>query len=228
MTLRENLDCYAQVEQRKILIKLSESGDVSKHFFLTGGTALSVFYLHHRISEDIDLFTIDIINFSEILLWIRSVWPDSHVLIRSSQYFLSLSIKDVRVDFVHDPLSMKIDRHIFTWRNGMSLAIDNIKNIASNKLCTLVSRTEPKDFVDFYFLFKKCSTIELKDVLLNAKRKEAIFDDPPTAAYQIEENIRFVREHEELFPPLKIKLELDDFYKFFRDIVRYLYDMVSP
>ena len=31
----------------------------SKAFYLTGGTALSVFYLAHRLSEDFDLFTSD-------------------------------------------------------------------------------------------------------------------------------------------------------------------------
>ena len=28
-------------------------------FFLTGGTALAAFYLHHRLSVDLDLFTLD-------------------------------------------------------------------------------------------------------------------------------------------------------------------------
>ena len=28
-------------------------------FFLTGGTALAAFYLHHRMSVDLDLFTLD-------------------------------------------------------------------------------------------------------------------------------------------------------------------------
>jgi hypothetical protein len=39
------------------LAKISELAPVSETFFLTGGTALSVFYLHQRVSEDIDLFS---------------------------------------------------------------------------------------------------------------------------------------------------------------------------
>ena len=30
---------------------------IVKRFYLTGGTALAEFYLKHRLSEDIDLFT---------------------------------------------------------------------------------------------------------------------------------------------------------------------------
>jgi len=33
--------------------------DVSRRFFLTGGTALAAFHLHHRLSKDLDLFTLD-------------------------------------------------------------------------------------------------------------------------------------------------------------------------
>ena len=31
--------------------------EITKRFYLTGGTALAEFYLKHRLSEDIDLFT---------------------------------------------------------------------------------------------------------------------------------------------------------------------------
>ncbi len=33
--------------------------EVGTRFFLTGGTALAAFYLHHRLSGDVDLFTTD-------------------------------------------------------------------------------------------------------------------------------------------------------------------------
>ena len=33
--------------------------DTGQLFFLTGGTALAAYYLHHRLSVDLDLFTLD-------------------------------------------------------------------------------------------------------------------------------------------------------------------------
>ena len=43
--------------QREVLSGLSRNEDISNYFFLTGGTALSAFYLAHRVSEDLDLFS---------------------------------------------------------------------------------------------------------------------------------------------------------------------------
>ena len=42
--------------QRKLLRAIGES-PLRDEFFLTGGTALAVLYLHHRYSVDLDLFT---------------------------------------------------------------------------------------------------------------------------------------------------------------------------
>ena len=42
--------------QRAFLDHLLES-ELVEHFYLTGGTALSAFHLHHRRSDDLDLFS---------------------------------------------------------------------------------------------------------------------------------------------------------------------------
>lgn len=42
--------------QRSFLQQLGRS-DLRETFFLTGGTALSAFFLAHRYSEDLDFFT---------------------------------------------------------------------------------------------------------------------------------------------------------------------------
>ncbi|MEW6006970.1 MAG: nucleotidyl transferase AbiEii/AbiGii toxin family protein [bacterium] len=44
-------------EQGKFLDLVSEEKSLCKRFYLTGGTPLSAFYLFHRVSEDIDLFS---------------------------------------------------------------------------------------------------------------------------------------------------------------------------
>lgn len=43
--------------QKEALQELFESYRELESFYLTGGTALAAFYLHHRYSEDLDLFT---------------------------------------------------------------------------------------------------------------------------------------------------------------------------
>lgn len=46
------------------------------HFFLTGGTALAAFYLHHRLSVDLDLFTLDDLALQEADILIPQIAAD--------------------------------------------------------------------------------------------------------------------------------------------------------
>ena len=55
---QENKACYLSETQREVLVQLMTEPTIEQHFFLTGGTALAVFYLHHRMSNDLDLFTL--------------------------------------------------------------------------------------------------------------------------------------------------------------------------
>ncbi|MBK6432829.1 nucleotidyl transferase AbiEii/AbiGii toxin family protein [Candidatus Amarolinea dominans] len=41
------------------------AAEASQRFFLTGGTSLAAFHLHHRHSVDLDLFTLDDLALSE-------------------------------------------------------------------------------------------------------------------------------------------------------------------
>lgn len=43
--------------QQDVLSILSKESVVIDNFYLTGGTALAEFYLHHRQSEDLDFFS---------------------------------------------------------------------------------------------------------------------------------------------------------------------------
>jgi hypothetical protein len=58
------------------------------------------------------------------------------------------------VEFVHDPLSNGEERPGVELEDGRRLKVDNLRNIVSDKLGAVVSRQEPKDFVDFYFIAK--------------------------------------------------------------------------
>jgi len=220
---KEDMDCYASPTQRAILVQLAELPLIGERFFLTGGTALSVFYLHHRTSEDLDLFTVDAVDLSEISFWVRSVWQSDQAIVRTTRQFLSLLIHDVKVEFVIDTLSDRTERRRAAF-GERSVMIDSLHNIAVNKLCTLVSRTEPKDFVDFYFLIKDVAAFDVEVLFEAARRREALLDDPATAAYQLEEGARFIREHTQLIPRLKRSFNLDKMLAFFGDFAKKIYE----
>lgn len=116
--IKENTSCYATYVQKEVLAQLITYPDIEKKFFLTGGTALSVFYLHHRLSDDLDLFTKDFSSLSEVAFWIKTNWPKESVTIKEADQFLSLLIKDVKVDFVIDTLSSDEERERCMFENG--------------------------------------------------------------------------------------------------------------
>ncbi len=226
MNPKENKKYYAQDIQRKILIHLITLPDIENNFFLTGGTALAVFYLNHRQSNDLDFFTLNRIDLSKIGFEIQRIWTNKVAKIKESPNFLSLLIKDSKVDFVIDPLSNKEKRQKIIFENHHHLIIDNINKIVSNKLCTLVSRTEPKDYIDFYFIRKHFPSLNINSIYKNAKKKDVIFDDPPSAAYQIEEGLNFLKNNFSLFPKVIKKFNKKDFFSFYNKLADWLYKKV--
>lgn len=125
----EDISCYSSPVQRSILIQFTEHPLVREHFFLTGGTALSVFFLHHRFSEDLDFFAVDPVDLSELSFWIRTVWPTEHAIVRNTAQFLSVLIRDVKVDFVIDALSDRTKRERAQFGQH-SLMIDTLATAA--------------------------------------------------------------------------------------------------
>jgi predicted nucleotidyltransferase component of viral defense system len=219
----EDKSCFASQQQRAILHHVAGFPLVHKHFFLTGGTALSVYYLHHRTSEDLDLFTVDkSVVLNEISFWIKNTFVSNQKVIKSSQTFLSLLIHEVKVDFVIDRLSGVEDRE-YVPVDSNTIMIDSPENIAANKLCTLVSRTEPKDFIDFFFLMNHMQNIHFDILYEIAQGREALLDDPPTAAFQIEEGLHFIKNNINLIPSLKKDFNFERFIGFYEDIAQKIY-----
>jgi predicted nucleotidyltransferase component of viral defense system len=225
--ISEHRDCYVSATQREVLIDLLRNGVVSDNYFLTGGTALSVFYLHHRRSNDLDFFTRQQSDLSGIDFTIRTLWGSDYVRTKSSETFLSLLIKGIRVEFVVDRLSLDEERERVALDSLHSLRVDTPNNIASNKLCTLASRTEPKDFVDYYAL---CKTLKIENhdrIFADAKGKDRIFEDPPTAAYQIEQGLEFLRRHPDTIPELLVPLDKKDLADFYSSLVRWMFSLTT-
>jgi len=216
--------------QREVLSGLSRNEEISDFFFLTGGTALAAFYLVHRVSEDLDLFSKEKADLADIDFWISKTWPGETVPIRRSRGFLSVLIRDVKVDIVYDQLAAPGNRKRADLGEGRSIAVDTIDNIASNKLTTLISRTEAKDFIDFYFIRRRFPQLEISEIYRGARAKDVQFDDPASAAYQIElavEDLRRISRggsEMKMVPPLLVSIDWTDFWRVFTDLAKWIYD----
>lgn len=222
---RENRSCYATPAQRKILLELLTNSLIEERFFLTGGTALAVFYLNHRVSNDIDLFTTQTVQLEDLDLWLKRTWPHDYLLTNRAEHFLSVLVRGVKVDFVIDSLSSKQDRPAATFENNHTLHIDTLENIVSNKLCTLVSRTEPKDFIDFYYIQRGDEAFSFETIYEAARTKEGVFYDPPTAAYHLENNLDFFRQNQDMFPEMRLDFRAVELLEFYENLIHRIYDL---
>ena len=143
------------------------------HFFLTGGAALAGFYLGHRRTQDLDLFTLE----NEIENGFRVAGETAEELgaeiesIQTSPDFRRLLVRrgdeSIIVDLVREYVFQveSVKREI----NG--IRIDSPEEIFANKLCALLSRSEIRDLVDARELEK--SGLILEDGLNAAAKKDS-------------------------------------------------------
>ena len=143
-------------------------------FFLTGGTALSAFYLQHRYSEDLDLFTLDSDAFDRVPLYVADTATRLTASVASLQtapqfhrYRLSRKGESVIVDFVREVVpQISEEKNRFE-----GILVDTLDDITANKICTVVSRAEIKDYIDLYFLAR--AGYPLENYIELAQRKDA-------------------------------------------------------
>lgn len=161
---------------------LRQFGDIadSKEFYLTGGTALSLFYLRHRRSNDLDFFTNNpelIIPFSynlEVGLKSKGYCTQRQ---RGFHSFVEIIVdKDKESTVLHlaqdAPYRLETVRQFPDYPN---INVDSLSDIASNKLLALFGRATLRDFIDVYFLIKK-KHFNTEELILSAKKKDPGFD----------------------------------------------------
>jgi hypothetical protein len=149
------------------------AAETGQRFFLTGGTALAAFYLHHRLSVDLDLFTLDDLALPESDALVDQLATRLGCQIgrsRRTEHFRQFLLESeaegpLQVDLVRDFGPQYGQR-----RTIGGIVVDSIENIGANKLTAILGRTEPKDFVDLYFILQ--AGYDFEDLLVKAQTKD--------------------------------------------------------
>lgn len=166
---------------------LSIIGQLSVEFYLTGGTALSRVYLHHRYSEDLDFFVNGAKDFKQQVNTVINSLTDSGMKVDSSvadegfaRIFIFEGENSLKVDFVNDVQF----RSGITIETELFLRTDNLLNILSNKV-TALGRYSTKDVVDIVFI---CGVIPFKweQIFYDATEKD-LWANPINAAEVLEQ-----------------------------------------
>ena len=165
-------------------------------FFLTGGAALVGFYLNHRQTEDVDLFTLEDeieLGFALVNEVAREMGADVESIQTTPDFrrlLLARGESAIVVDLVHEYV-YQIDRNKRVI-NGIRL--DTPEEILANKLCALLSRSEVRDLVDVRALETAGHTI---DSAIDAAAKKDSGFTPAQLAWVLSD----IRFGEDLVPP---------------------------
>lgn len=150
---------------QKQVIKIIAAEPRLSNFYLSGGTALSAFYLQHRLSDDLDFFSIEPVDIQFILAFVESLKVKLNFLkVRFDRlydrniFFLELANdKELKIEFTRYPF-----KHLGRTTKRSGISVDSLRDLAANKLMALLDRFDPKDFVDLYFLLKRFSLNEIR------------------------------------------------------------------
>jgi predicted nucleotidyltransferase component of viral defense system len=164
--------------QKEILNYLSDIPELEA-FYLTGGTALSRFYLGHRKSNDLDFFTSEEELIQPFSLKIEEVLKKARFDVERKRGFRSFIELAVSVHSESTIIHLALDSPYRLDSTTVAeefpgIRIDSLEDIAANKLLALFGRATLRDFVDVFFLVRE--KFEKNELILMAKKKDPGFD----------------------------------------------------
>lgn len=155
----------------EIILSTLAQSDLAKRFYWTGGTLLAHYYLYHRKSFDLDFFTEEPFEHDELLSFLNAVkkalavrtFEESKVYDRW-EYIIPTTLPVTRFEFVYYNHEKKRLAPLLSYRG---LLIDNLSDMAANKVMAYLDRNQPKDIIDVYTLLikKKFTLPELLDLV---------------------------------------------------------------
>ncbi len=160
-------------QQKELLILFSQS-QLSSAFYLSGGTALSACYLHHRLSEDLDFFSDQDISVEIILSFLKSI-PAIKDISYERKYDRKIFLLQyqpeqiLKIEFTMYPFERLAPASKF----GGVMA-DSISDILANKLMAMTDRRDPKDYADVYFILQEYPSMKIENSIRQTENKFGI------------------------------------------------------
>lgn len=142
--------------ERNLLVEVGKIREAS-YFYLAGGTALAEFYLGHRRSYDLDLFTGErdlIIPFARVIE--EELRREQYTLnvIRRFESFVEFEVhrggESVRLHFAYDSPFRFGEPQL----SELGVKINDYQDLVVDKLLTYFGRWKHRDAIDLYFILK--------------------------------------------------------------------------
>ncbi|OGG00637.1 hypothetical protein A2Y99_05325 [Candidatus Gottesmanbacteria bacterium RBG_13_37_7] len=146
---------------------LFKTSELTKKYYLSGGTALAEYYLQHRLSDDLDFFTQKEQDLEEIKKIINLIAKETKISEVKFQhgfglytFFLKDKKQQYKIDFGQYPFGP-----IEKLRNFSGIFVESLYDIAVNKAHTIAFRPRLRDFIDLYFILKQDKDLTFKELV---------------------------------------------------------------
>lgn len=158
--------------QKKVL-KAFTDVEESQAFYLTGGTALSAFYLGHRRSEDFDLFTSEEPLISIVARKFKNSLIELGIQVQEIRNFSTFWEAVASSGHEHFKIQLAYDSPFLLSEieEKDGLRVHSFEDIAAGKLLALYGRAEERDFIDIYCIVGS-GRISLERMIDLAKEKD--------------------------------------------------------
>lgn len=161
---------------QKAFLRLFASLPDQERFYLTGGTALAEYYLGHRLSYDLDLFTSEadlIVPFSYRVEQAAQSAGLNIAVVRRFASFVEFQVNQnentLKVDLALDSPF----RFAPVELGDAGVMVNDFQDIQTDKTLAFFGRAEPRDAIDLYFLLQKTKFEDLAEL---ARQKDSGFD----------------------------------------------------
>lgn len=145
--------------QADVLRLLGNNHHFSQNYYLTGGTALAEYYLHHRLSEDLDFFTQKEVD----KLWLTSLAKEISIAIRAKYWDFQESFNRNLIFFTTPKGLLKTEFTYFPFTPiekpslVNNISIDSLTDIAVNKFFAIYQNPSARHFIDLYLILTQKS-----------------------------------------------------------------------
>ena len=200
-------------DQQKLILKLLFSDpNIKNNFYLTGGTALAEYYLHHRYSEDLDFFAqneIDLMGIQVVLkdisIKIKIKKIDFQQSFNRNLFYLHFDNEVIKTEFTYYPFTQ-----LETPKEIERVKVDSLIDIAVNKTFTIYQKPRSRDFIDLYLIISEMNWT-FEELKMKARVKFDTPIDPLQMAQQILE-VSNLEDYPRMVTPLEPKV-WQDFWK---------------
>jgi hypothetical protein len=137
------------------LTRTLECGILPDDAYLAGGTAV-YFYLHHRLSVDLDFFTPSPFSSEIFLDAIRRCFHEVTVeLLGKETVIVYLGIDKLKFSLFRFPYKLLFEPFEMPIHEGLACPLAHLSDIAAMKAIAINQRGSIKDFIDLFFIVQK-------------------------------------------------------------------------